>query len=136
MNIVIIGAGKIGATLADQLALEGHDISVVDTSADALEKIDTLDLMTVEGDGLTKQIQEQANVPDADLVIATMRADEQNLMACMIATKLGARNTVARVRNPKYADSVRLICDGIHLGMVLNPERSSADEIARLLQSR
>ena len=135
MNIVIIGAGKIGATLADQLALEGHDISVVDTSADALEKIDTLDLMTVEGDGLTKQIQEQANVPNADLVIATMRADEQNLMACMIATKLGARNTVARVRNPKYADSVRLIRDGIHLGMVLNPERSSADEIARILRT-
>lgn len=90
MNIVIIGAGKIGATLTEQLLREGHEITVVDTRTAALDAIgNTLDVMTVEGNGISMDTQVEAGVPSADLVIAVMSTDEQNLLSCLIAKRLG-----------------------------------------------
>ena len=100
MKIVIIGSGKVGITIADQLAKEGHDITVLDRKEEHMERLAAMDLLTKEGDGLSIDGQMEAEVPEADLVIATMATDEQNLTACMIAKKLGAENTVARIRNP------------------------------------
>ncbi len=134
MKIVIIGAGKIGATLCDQLAQEGHEITVVDCDPAALEAISTLDVMTVEGNGITREMQVEAGVPDADLAIAVMSTDEQNLLACLIAKKLGVGNTIARVRNPEYATGINLVKDDLGLSMALNPELASASEIARILR--
>lgn len=100
MNIVIIGAGKIGATLTEQLLREGHEITVVDTRTAALDAIgNTLDVMTVAGNGISMDTQVEAGVPSADLVIAVMSTDEQNLLSCLIAKRLGVGNTIARVRN-------------------------------------
>ena len=98
MKIVIIGAGKIGVTLADQLLREGHEITVIDRSADALDAVNTLDVMTVEGNGITLETQKEAGVDRSDLAIAVMSTDEENLLACLIAKKLGVGNTIARVR--------------------------------------
>ena len=100
MKIVIIGAGKIGATLAEQLAREGHEVTVVDSSAAALDAVNTLDVMTVEGNGIAPETQKEAGVDRSDLAIAVMSTDEENLLACLIAKKLGVGNTIARVRNP------------------------------------
>ena len=83
MKIVIIGAGKIGATLADQLARERHEITVVDRAPSMLEHVSTLDVMTVEGNGISIETQVEAGVPEADLAIAVMSTDEQNLLACL-----------------------------------------------------
>lgn len=135
MKIVIIGAGKIGATLADQLLREGHEITVVDRSAEALDTISTLDVMTVEGNGITLQTLREAGVDTADLAIAVMSTDEENLLACLIAKKLGVGNTIARVRNPEYAEGIRLVKDDLGLSMTLNPELASASEIARILRA-
>lgn len=135
MKIVIIGSGKVGITLADQLAKEGHDITVLDRKEEHMERLAAKDLLTKEGDGLSIDGQMEAEVPEADLVIATMATDEQNLTACMIAKKLGAENTVARIRNPDYLSAVRLLKDDINLRMMLNPERACASEIARLLRT-
>lgn len=135
MKIVIIGAGKIGVTLADQLLHEGHEITVVDNRADAVEEVNTLDVLTVEGDGLVPDTLEEAGVSTADLVIAVMSTDEKNLLACLIAKKLGVKNTVARIRNPEYASGIHLIRDELGLSMVLNPELASASEIARILRA-
>lgn len=135
MKIVIFGSGKVGITLAEQLAKEGHEIKVLDHDEEAMERLSTLDLLTCEGDGLHIEAQLEAEVPEADLVIATMATDEQNLTACMIAKKLGAKNTVARIRNPDYISAVRLLKDDINLRMMLNPEQSCASEIARLLRT-
>lgn len=134
MKIVIIGAGKIGVTLCDQLVREGHEITVVDCNPSALEVIGTLDVMTVEGNGITREIQIEAGVPDADLAIAVMSTDEQNLLACLIAKKLGVGNTIARVRNPEYASGISMVKDELGLSMALNPELASASEIARILR--
>ncbi len=135
MNIVIIGAGKIGATLAEQLVNEKHEITVVDNDAGALESVSTLDVMTVEGNGLTRETLLEAGVNAADLAIAVMSTDEQNLMACLLAKKLGVGNTIARVRNPEYMTGVRMLQDELGLSMSLNPELASATEIARILRA-
>lgn len=134
MKIVIIGVGKIGATLCDQLAHEGHEVTAVDCAPSALETVNTLDVMTVEGNGITREIQIEAGVPDADLAIAVMSTDEQNLLACLIAKKLGVGNTIARVRNPEYATGISMVKDDLGLSMALNPELASAAEIARILR--
>ena len=136
MKIVIIGAGKIGVTLTEQLANEGHEVTVVDNSAAALDAVgNTLDVMTVEGNGTSMDVQIEAGVPSADLAIAVMSTDEQNLLCCLVAKKLGVGNTIARVRTPEATASLRLIKDDLGLSMALNPEFASASEIARILRA-
>lgn len=135
MKIVIIGAGKIGSTLAEELLREGHRITVLDHSSAALDALSTLDLLTVEGDGLDREAQTEAGVQTADLAIAAMTTDEQNLMACLLAKKLGVGSTVARVRNPNHTAAARMVQDDLGLSMALNPEQASASEIARILRT-
>ena len=135
MNIVIIGAGKIGATLTEQLLREGHEITVVDTRTAALDAIgNTLDVMTVEGNGISMDTQVEAGVPSADLVIAVMSTDEQNLLSCLIAKRLGVGNTIARVRNPSYSHELDFIKKQIGISAIINPEMAAAKEISHLLR--
>ncbi len=134
MKIVIIGAGKIGVTLADQLAREGHEITMIDCNTAAIDAVATMDVLTVTGNGITMETQTEAGIPDADLAIAVMTTDEQNLLSCLIAKKLGVGNTIARVRNPEYATGVTMVKDELGLSMALNPEYASAAEIARILR--
>lgn len=135
MKIVIIGAGKIGVTLAEQLLREHHEITVVDLRSEALETVSTLDVLTVEGNGITPEIQREAGVPEADLAIAVMSTDEENLLACLVAKKLGVGSTIARLRNPDYTSGLELLKDDLGLSMVLNPELASAAEMARVLRA-
>lgn len=135
MKIVIIGAGKIGVTLADQLLREGHEITVVDENPEALDAVGTMDVLAVHGNGISQEAQLEAGIPEADLAIAVMSTDEQNLLACLIAKKLGVGSTIARVRNPEYSSGIRLVKDDLGLSMALNPELASASEIARILRA-
>lgn len=135
MKIVIIGAGKIGTTLAEQLLHEGHEITVIDHDGDALENASTLDVMTVSGNGISIETQLEAGMNEADLAIAVLATDEQSLLACLIAKKLGVGSTIARVRNPEYASGIELIKDDLGLSMTFNPELASAMEIARILRA-
>lgn len=135
MKIVIIGAGKIGTTLAQRLAMEDHLVTLVDIRPEALEEVSTLDVMTVEGNGISKETLLEAGVDKADLAIAVLSTDEENLLACLIAKKLGVGNTIARVRNPEYSSGIRLIQDELGLSMALNPELASASEMARLMRT-
>lgn len=135
MKIVIIGAGKIGTTLAQRLSMEDHQVTLVDIRPEALEEVSTLDVMTVEGNGISKETLLEAGVDKADLAIAVLSTDEENLLACLIAKKLGVGNTIARVRNPEYSSGIRLIQDELGLSMALNPELASASEMARLMRT-
>lgn len=135
MKIVIIGAGKIGTTLAQRLAMEDHQVTLVDKRTEALEEVSTLDVMTVEGNGISKETLLEAGVDKADLAIAVLSTDEENLLACLIAKKLGVGNTIARIRNPEYSSGIRLIQDELGLSMTLNPELATASEVARLLRA-
>lgn len=134
MNIVIIGDGKVGSTLSNQLQHQGHDITVVDSKRNALKNsIDTQDVLCIEGNGATYNVQVEAGVSESDITIACTSSDELNMLACMMAKKLGAKKTIARVRNPEYFRQIGFLRQEMGLSMVINPELATASEISRIL---
>ena len=134
MKIVIVGDGKVGHALSEQLSGEGHDIVIIDNRADKARYTDTrLDVVAVQGNGASYAVQQEAGVQDADILIAATSADEVNMLSCLVAKKLGARNTIARVRNPEYAQQLVLMREDLGLSMAVNPELAAAVEIARIL---
>jgi trk system potassium uptake protein TrkA len=134
LKIIIVGNGKVGYAIAAEMAKENHDIVMVDSAAAALRKADsTLDLMCVEGNGASISVLIEAGVRNADLVIAVTDKDETNLVCCLIAKKLGAHHTIARVRNPEYHRDADTLKREIGLDMLINPDLSAAREIARIL---
>lgn len=135
MKIIIVGAGKIGSTLAEQLAREGHDITIIDQKKESIEELGSkLDIMVIEGNGVALPTLREAGVETADLLIAVTASDERNLLACLIAKKAGARHTIARVRSSEYAENLRLIKDDLGLSFSVNPEFATACEIARVMR--
>ena len=134
MKIVIIGDGKVGYKLAKQLSVENYDVVMIDNNEKKMRfAVDRLDIACVTGDGASADVQKQADVPHADLVIACTSADECNMLSCLIARRLGARHTIARVRNPVYYHQIGLLKEDLHLSMAVNPELTVANEISRLL---
>lgn len=135
MNIVVIGAGKVGSTLASQLVKEGHEVVVIDTDEERLGALQNMiDIMTLCGNGASEEILKEAEVADCDLVIAATSADEVNILACFIARQIGAAKTIARVRNPEYRNQLEMMKDELGLSMIVNPELSAANEISRILR--
>lgn len=136
MKIVIVGDGKVGNTLAEQLCREGHDITIIDRSGALLQQTsEALDILCIEGNGATVDTQMEAGVDTSDLLIAVTASDELNLLCCLIAKKLGAAHTIARVRNPEYTSNLSLITDDLGLSLSVNPEMICASEIARSLRT-
>lgn len=135
MKIIIVGCGKVGTTLAEQLNRENHDITLIDTNEDAIQNIsDSADVMGVTGNGAVYQVQMEAGIQDADLLIATTNSDELNMLCCLIAKKAGNCHTIARIRNPEYSSEIRYIREELNLSLAINPELAAAREIARLLR--
>ncbi len=135
MKIVIVGDGKVGYTLTKQLSQEGHDVVVIDNDQKVLQQsMETLDVFTIQGNGATLAVQKEAQVAQSDLLIAATSGDELNLLCCVLARKLGCPHTIARVRNPEYAQQLALLREDLGLSMTINPERTAAQEIFRLLQ--
>lgn len=135
MKIIIVGCGKVGTTLAEQLNRENHDITLIDTNEEAIQNIsDSADVMGVTGNGAVYQVQMEAGIQDADLLIATTNSDELNMLCCLIAKKAGNCHTIARIRNPEYSSESRYIREELNLSLAINPELAAAREIARLLR--
>ena len=134
MKIVIIGDGKVGYKLAKQLSSEKYDILLIDNNEEKLRKsVERMDVFCVAGEGGSVEVQQRADVPHADLVIACTSTDECNMLSCLIARRLGARHTIARVRNPIYYKQIDFLKKDLHLSMVVNPELIVAGDITRLL---
>ena len=107
MQIIIVGDGKVGVALTEQLSSEGHDITVIDSNPKVLEQsLESYDVMVVHGNGASIGVLKEAGVEDAHLLIAATSRDETNLLTCIVAKKLGAKHTIARVRNPEYAEQL------------------------------
>lgn len=135
MNIVLVGAGRMGGEIAIRLADEGHDITVVDNDAERLEQIaNTVDAMTLLGNGADYSVLSEAGVADADLLIAVTNEDAVNMLCCLSGKKLGVKNTVARVRTMEYFQQMVFLKDELGLSLVLNPEQAAAAEISRILR--
>ena len=125
MEIVVVGCGKVGKTLVEHLAIEGHNVVVIDINQKNVEEIvNTYDVMGICGNGAIHDIQLEAGVNKADLFISVTSSDEINLISCLIA----------RVRNPDYASQISFMRDGLGISLMINPEKAAADEIARILR--
>ncbi len=135
MNIIVVGIGKVGYTVAEQLTAEMHDVTVIDTNENVLaDTIEELDVQGIHGNGASRKVLVEAGIEECDLLIALTGVDETNLLCCLLANKLGANGTIARVRNPEYNEDIRLIKDSLGLTMSVNPEREAAEEIFRILR--
>ena len=135
MQIIVVGCGKMGQSIAVQLVAEGHRVTIVDQSEAVIEQIsNTQDVIGYVGNGAVFSVLESAGAKDADLMLALTESDELNLLSCLIAHKIGAKHTVARVRNPEYAAHMYQISDDLGLSMTVNPDRQAAEEIARILR--
>jgi len=132
MKIVIIGDGKVGHKLTIQLSEENYDVVLIDQNEGKLkEALNQLDILCITGDGADAKVQKEAGVPGADLVVACASTDELNMLSCLLAKRLGAKHTIARVRNPIYYQQIDLLKEDLRLSMAVNPELMAAFEISR-----
>ncbi|MHC1787588.1 MAG: Trk system potassium transporter TrkA [Christensenellales bacterium] len=135
MRIVIIGDGKVGHTLATQLIKEGHELTIIDRNEKVLQRsMDELDALVIQGNGVSAATLQEAEAKDADIVIAVTISDEINMLCSLTAKKLGAQYTISRVRDPEYMKSLPFLMKELHIDYVINPERSTALEISRILR--
>ena len=135
MNIIVVGCGKVGLNLADQLNKEGHNITIIDNDEKELRHaVDFLDVMGIHGNGAMPQTLREAGISDADVLIAATNQDEVNMLCCLFAKKEGHCSTIARIRDPQYTTEIKYLRDELNLAMVINPEMAAAREIERLLR--
>ena len=135
MKIVIVGNGKVGFSLAEHLVKESHDLTIVDMQEEPLRKAsDILDIMSVKGNGVSSSTLKEAGAEYADLLVAATSSDEVNMVCCSTAKHLGAKCTIARIRNPEYTMGISELKKTMGIDMVINPENASATEIARWLR--
>lgn len=134
MKIVIIGLGTIGHTVLKNLSEKNHSITIIDESKELIESIiEQYDVQGVIGNGASLEIQREAGVKGADVFIALTTTDEVNVFACLVAKKLGVKNTVARVRNPEYREQILEMKNELGISMVVNPEQDTSNEIYNLI---
>ena len=131
MRIIIIGAGKVGYFLAENLCKQNH-VTIIDRNMNALRKAEeNLDVLCIKGSGVSTSVLLEAGIKQANLLIAVTSTDEVNMVCCLTGKKLGAAQTIARIRDPEYAQELSLLKEELDLDMVVNPEQAAADEIAR-----
>ncbi len=135
MKIIIVGCGNVGTTLTEQLSEEGHDITVIDSRESVVENVvNTYDVLGVTGNGTSINVQMEAGVETADLLVAVTGYDEMNLLCCLIAKRAGVRHIIARVSNPMYSQEVNFFKEELGLSMIINPQMAAAGEMAKLLK--
>lgn len=135
MKIVIAGGGKVGEVLCQELSIEGNDIVLIEANQWKLERvISKNDITGMVGNGASYDIQVEAGVPKCDMFIAVTPKDEINIIASIIARKLGAKHTIARVRNPEYAGHMGFMREGLGITMMINPELEAAKDIVRVIR--
>ena len=135
MNVIIVGCGQVGQTLAEQLISTGNNVTVIDTVYENVKSLtDKIDALGIVGNGASHTTLTEANVQDADLLIAVTNSDELNILCCIVARKSSNCKVIARVRSHEYNAEVDFLKNEIGLAMVINPEYEAAEEIARILR--
>lgn len=134
LNIIIVGCGKVGATLVEELSQEGHAITIIDKDYQNVQTIANMyDVMGICGNGASYSVLKEAGIEGTDLIIAVTASDELNLLCCTVAKRVGNCAAIARVRNPEYNKEIGYLRDKLGLAMIINPEYEAAVEAARIL---
>lgn len=135
MNIIIVGCGKVGYTLVEQLSNEDHNIVIIDERPEKVQYVtDRIDAISIVGNGINHETLLAAGIETADLLVAVTGDDEKNLLCCVVAKKTGHCQTIARVRNPIYINEIEFLKKEFGLAMIINPELTAAHEIDRIFQ--
>ncbi len=136
MKIMVVGCGKIGSVIIRSLVAEGHDVTAIDNDPVLLDAVTNIhDVIGVCGNGVDCETLAEANVDGSDIFVAVTGSDEQNMLACFMASRMGAKKTIARIRNPEYNDnSLKFMRDQLGIAMTINPERLAADEMYHLIR--
>ena len=135
MKIIIVGSGKVGFTLAEQLVREQHDVTIVDLREESLRRAsDMLDVMVIHGNGVSTSTLREAGADTADLLVAATNSDEVNMVCCLTAKNMGTGYTIARIRDLEYSNSLVELRRNLKIDLVINPENATAIEISRLLR--
>lgn len=134
LKIIIVGCGKVGQTLVEQLSHEGHDVTIIDNNPQKVSSASSFnDVMGICGNGGSYTVQLEAGIKDADLLIAVTGSDELNLLCCTLAKQVGDCAAIARVRTPDYSHEVNYLREKLGLAMIINPEMEAALDMARIL---
>ena len=134
MKIIVVGSGKVGRTIVEHACQEGHEVVVIDTKVEAIEQIiDQYDVMGLVGNGASYDIQKSAGVDKNSIFIAATSSDETNILSCLVAKKLGSKNTIARVRSYEYMNQLKLIQKDLGINTTFNPEYESSREIMKII---
>ena len=136
MRVVVVGCGKIGHAIVGSLLKEKHELLCIDSDPDVIKEItDTYDVMTICGNGISYDVLSEASIEKTELFIAVTGSDEFNMLSCLAAKKLGAKHTVARIRNSEYnTESLSFIKESLNLSMAINPEKLTAGALHNLLK--
>ena len=136
MRVIIVGCGKVGCAIIDSMVEDNHDVTAIDNDSEVIETVtNTYDVMAVCGSGTSREMLLSAGVNKADLFIAVTRSDEVNMLACFLARRMGAKHTVARIRETDYnEDGINYLVDELDLSMALNPELLAAETLFNLLK--
>jgi trk system potassium uptake protein TrkA len=135
MNVIVVGDGVVGYTLADFLSREGHNVVFIDKDAGNVKKASQeLDVSCIRGNGQSTGVLFEAGIRGTDVLIAATTSDEVNMVCCLTAKKLGAKYTVARIGDPEYAEELAMLKDELEIDMIINPERETALEISRIIR--
>ncbi|NMA24332.1 MAG: Trk system potassium transporter TrkA [Clostridiales bacterium] len=135
MKIVIAGGGKVGGVLCKDLADENHDVVIIDRDPWVVESLVGLsDIAGYVGNGANPELLKEAGVSDCDVFIAVTESDEINIIASIIAHKLGAREVLARVRNPEYSSQLSFVQENLGISMMINPEMEAAHTIMHCIR--
>lgn len=135
MKIFIVGGGEIGKSLAIHLARDGYRLTVIDREESVVDSMsNTADVISFQGNGASYATLKDVGADEADIFIAVTDSDELNILSCMTAHMMGAKHTIARIRDVDYARQNRFYKDKLGLSMIINPEMATAMEIYRLLR--
>ncbi len=131
MRIIIAGCGKVGKAIIDSMTDDRHDITAIDNDPEVIEQVsNSYDVMAVCGSATSREMLLSARVNKADLFIAVTQSDEVNMLSCFLAKRMGAKHTVARIREADYnEDGLNFLVKELDLSMVLNPERTTAETL-------
>ena len=134
MKIVVIGDGKVGRTIVEHICKEGHEVTIIDKNSENIDEIvNQFDVLGVCGNGASYDVLKEAGADKADLVVATTTQDETNILSCLIAEKMGAKASVARVRSYEYNNQLKMIKYDLGVDLPINPEKETANEITKIL---
>lgn len=134
MKVMIVGAGKLGVKLAEAMTMENMDVTLVDSDAKVIERINEhLDVLTVVASGISVTMLKEMNIEEYDIIVATTEHDETNVVICTFAKKLGCNQTIARIRNPEYTEQLGFVRHELGIDLIINPDLATASSIAKYL---